>query len=345
MIKVGIVGAAGYGGSELLRLIQGHPLAEVSVAISQTYSGQPVTASLPGLIGRTELVFSGSDDWAKLQDCDVVFLAEENGKAMNQVAKLLQAGCKVIDLSADFRFRDVETYEAWYSPHNEPQLSKEAAYGLPEWNRETIQNARLVGNPGCFATAIQLALAPLIKHQLIRSESLIADGKSGISGAGRAKFAADYHFPEANENVSAYKIAGTHRHTPEVEESLSRIAGQPIQLSFTPHLVPMTRGILATCYADLIQGTSPGLVMAVYNEHYESEPFVHLVQNLPSTKMTIGTNNCLIGFGIDSRMNRITIVSCLDNLLKGMAGTALQNMNLMCGIDETAGLAMGGIWP
>ena len=264
---------------------------------------------------------------------------------MMQVPELLKNGCKLIDLSADFRFRNPATYSKWYSEHACPELTVAAAYGLPEWYREDIRVAQLVGNPGCYATAIQLALAPLLRHYLVQAETIIADGKSGISGAGRSKYAAEYHFPEANESVSAYKIAGTHRHTPEIEESMSHIACSNIQISFTPHLIPMTRGILATCYANLKTDTSDADILEVYNQHYKSEPFVHVVEGLPSTKQTLGSNNCLVGFAVDQRMNRITVISCLDNLFKGMSGAAIQNMNLMCGLDETCGLTMGGIWP
>ncbi len=347
MLKVGIVGASGYGGGELLRLLLRHPGVSLQLAVSKTYAGQPVSAAFPGLTGTTPLRFSSYGDGIEAAQCDVVLLAQENGKAMLTAPHLLDAGCKVVDLSADFRFRDPRQYEAIYkTPHVGGKWNDRAVYGLPELYRDTIRSAQLVGNPGCYATAGILSLAPLLSGRLVAPDSLIVDGKSGVSGAGRAKFGPDTHFSEINESVSAYKIAGTHRHTPEMEQALADLAGQPIALTFTPHLIPMTRGILATCYARLVAPISTTDLIARYEEFYHDAPFVSILSDgLPATKHTLGGNRCLIGLAVDPRTQRVTVVAALDNLVKGAAGQALQNMNLMCGLPETAGLEAGGIWP
>jgi N-acetyl-gamma-glutamyl-phosphate reductase len=347
MIEVGIVGASGYGGGELLRLLLRHPEVIVRKAVSETYAGKPVAAAFPGLNGQTGLTFSGYEDGVDLAQCEVVFLAQENGKAMLSAPHLLEAGCKVIDLSADFRFRDTALYKQWYGmDHAATRWSDRAVYGLPELHREAIRKATLVGNPGCYPTAAILALAPLLSRHLVEPNTLIVDAKSGVSGAGRAKFGLDYHFPEVNESVSAYKIAGTHRHTPEIEQELSRVARQELRLTFTPHLIPMTRGILATSYVTLRSPYSREGLLKIYQETYAGEPFVKVFEEgLPATKHTLGSNLCLIGLGVDTRTNRVTVVSAIDNLVKGAAGQAIQNMNLLCGFEETAGLDLGGVWP
>lgn len=346
MIEVAIVGASGYGGGELMRLLAAHPGARVRTAVSETYAGKPVSASFAGMAKRSELIFSSYGDGAEVAQCDVVFLAQENGKAMHTVPHLLEAGCKVVDLSADFRLRDVGLYQTWYKQeHVAAEWNAKAVYGLPERNGEAIKKAQLVGNPGCFPTASLLALLPLVEKGLIDSTSILIDAKSGVSGAGRSKWSQAYHFPEANENVSAYNIAGTHRHTPEIEQTLTQVAGREIALSFTPHLIPMTRGILATCYATLQEKGTREDLLKMYNAFYADAPFVAVREDLPTTKQTLGSNMCHIGLAVDARLNRVTIVSVIDNLVKGMAGQAIQNMNLMCGFDETDGLTMGGVWP
>ncbi|MCX6378757.1 MAG: N-acetyl-gamma-glutamyl-phosphate reductase [Armatimonadetes bacterium] len=350
-IDVGVVGASGYGGGELLRILATHPNVNLKAAVSGTYKGKPITASFPNLAGHLpNLVFSDYGDGAEIASCDVVFLAQDNGKAMLTAPHLLEAGCKIVDLSADFRFRDTATYEATYkTPHATPEWNARAVYGLPELFAEEIKGKRIVGNPGCYVTASTLALAPLLKHNLVTPSSVIVDAKSGVSGAGRAKFSLDYHYPEINESVSAYKIAGTHRHTPEIEMALSTFCGlSDFALTFTPHLIPMTRGILATAYANLINACSTTELLALYREFYAGMPFMVILDEgeLPATKHTLGSNRCHIGLGVDTRMNRVTVVSCIDNLVKGAAGQAVQNMNLICGFDETAGLLYaGGIAP
>ncbi len=346
MLKVAIVGASGYGGGELLRLLAAHPNARVSVAVSETYAGQPVSAAFPGLAKRSSLVFSRYGDGAEVAACDVVFLAQDNGKAMHLVPKLLEAGCKIVDLSADFRLKDTAEYETWYKTlHAAAEVNTEAVYGIPELHREAIQKARLVGNPGCFPTASLLALAPLLVNRLVRPDSLLIDAKSGVSGAGRSKWTQEYHFPELNESLSAYKVAGSHRHTAEIEQEASALAGQKILLTFTPHLIPMTRGILATCYATLTEKGTREDLLKMYSAFYADAPFVVVREDLPATKQTLGSNMCHIGLGVDARLNRVTIVAVIDNLGKGMAGQAIQNMNLMAGFEETAGLEAGGFWP
>lgn len=348
MIDVGVVGASGYGGGELLRLLARHPNARLTRAISNTYAGKPLASSFPGLTGISPLRFEEYGDGSGVAQCDVVFLAQENTKAMHTAPHLIEAGCKIVDLSADFRFRDGATYAKWYGQaHASPGLNAEAVYGLPELHKEAIRKARIIGNPGCHATAGILGLAPLMQAGLVAPESILIDSKTGVSGAGRAKFALDYHFPEINESVSAYKISGTHRHTPEIEMALGGLTGgTDLALTFTPHLIPMTRGILATCYATLLQAKSLDEVIELYTHFYADAPFVAIVtDHPPATKHTLGTNYCQIGLGVDTRNNRVTIVSCIDNLVKGAAGQAIQNMNLMCGFAETAGLDLGGIWP
>lgn len=348
MIEVGIVGASGYGGGELVRLLARHPEARLRCIVSETYAGQPLSAAFPGMAGATELRFVSDRDGEATSRCQVVFLAQENGVAMKAAPRLLDAGAKVVDLSADFRFRDAALYEAWYkTPHASVDRNADAVYGLPELNREQVRAAQLVGNPGCYATAAILGLAPLVKLGLVEPDSLVIDGKSGVSGAGRSKFGPDYHFPEINESVSAYKIAGTHRHTPEIEQALGSLSGvEDLRVSFTPHLIPMTRGILATCYARLHAPQTEESVRSAYAEFYRDAPFVVVTEGrLPATKHTLGTNYCHLGLAVDPRTRRVTVVAAIDNLVKGAAGQAIQNMNLMCGLNETTGLAIGGIWP
>ena len=348
MLQVGIVGASGYGGGELMRLLSRHSHARVGVAVSETYKGAPISTAWPGMAGQSDLRFQTYGDGAEVAQCDVVFLAMENGRAMDTAPHLLDAGCKVIDLSADFRFHDVGVYKTWYAKdHAAPEWAGRAVYGLPELNREATRSARIVGNPGCYPTASILGLAPLIAGGIVDLNSVIVDAKSGVSGAGRSKFALEYHYPEVNESVSAYKVAGTHRHTAEIEGALGTLAGADTPITFTPHLIPMTRGIMATCYATINSGQTAEDLLSVYTRHYAAHPFVVVLeQGLPATEHTLGSNRCHIGLAVDARMKRVTVVSVIDNLIKGMAGQAIQNMNLMCGFPETAGLDdIGGLWP
>jgi len=352
MVKVGIVGVTGYGGGELARLLSCHPQAAFTYAASGTYAGQPLHAALPGLRG-TGLTCEAFDAAVCADKCDLVFLAGEAGLAMQAAPLLLEQDKLVVDLSADFRLKSPSEYETWYDkPHTAPQLLDEAAYGLPELNKDKITRARLVANPGCHVTAAVLALAPLVQAMAIDPATIIIDSLSGVSGAGRAKFGLDYHFSEVNESMRPYGVGGVHRHTPEIEQSLSQIAGANVTVTFTPHLVPITRGILTTAYANLAepnQGAQDALARLhdLYTEFYQDAPFVFVLDagQFPATKHVQGTNNCHIGIAVDGRTNRVVVVSAIDNLGKGAAGQAVQNMNLMLGLPETMGLTGGAVWP
>ncbi|MCC6446422.1 MAG: N-acetyl-gamma-glutamyl-phosphate reductase [Armatimonadetes bacterium] len=348
MVRVGILKASGYGGGELLRLLAGHPQAQLAYVTSETYRGKSIADAFPGLKGVVDLPCEAFDLKAACESADCFFLTTSNGEAMKLAPSLLAAGKKVIDLSADFRFKSRETYEKWYEiEHQSPELLDEAAYGLPEINREAVMKARLVANPGCYVTASLLALLPLVSGKRVDPASLIVDAKSGVSGAGRSSFKLDYHFPELNESVRAYNIAGQHRHTPEIEQILSLAAGSKIILSFTPHLISITRGIHATCYADLSGRESTADLLALYSDFYSQAPFVVMLSEgeYPSTKSTFGSNFCQISLKVDERTNRVVVCSVLDNLVKGAAGQAVQNMNLMYGIEETAGLMLPAVFP
>ncbi len=344
MTDVAIVGASGYGGGELIRWLHRHPSVRIRALLSETYAGKSLSSAFPGTCGLSDLQFSHADDFSAAAHCDVVFLAGESGFAMCRAEPLLKAGCKVIDLSADFRFRDASDFEHWYGmPHANKALSGIATYGVPELNAKQIANAPLIGNPGCYATASILALAPLVKSKLIDLDSIVIDGKSGISGAGRSKADLGYRFAEANESVSAYKVGGTHRHTGEIEQELSKLSGESFNVSFTPHLIPMTRGILASCYASLCASCES--VQNLYKDFYADAPFIAIVDEPPATKHTLGSNMVHIAVFVDARTNRVSVFSALDNLGKGMAGQAIQNMNLMLGLPETTGLEVLPLWP
>ncbi|MBM3492876.1 MAG: N-acetyl-gamma-glutamyl-phosphate reductase [Armatimonadetes bacterium] len=350
MTNVAVLGASGYGGGELLRLLSGHPEVRIAIATSRTYAGKPVHSAFPSMAKRLDLTFTETASPEALATCPIVFLARDNGVAMREAPSLLEAGCKAIDLSADFRFRDTATYERFYKgPHAAPELTRGAVYGLPELHRADIRKARIVGNPGCYTTAAILGLAPLLAldraDPLVDRASIIVDAKSGASGSGRSRFGLATHFSEANENARAYNIAGAHRHTPEIEQELAEVAGGPIAITFTPHVVPMTRGIIATCYATLTRAVSTDDLLATYQASFADEPFVYATDGMPETKHTLGSNMLHIGLRVDARVKRVTVVSCLDNLGKGMAGQAVQNMNLLCGFAETAGLEASGLWP
>ncbi len=336
MIRVGIVGGTGYTGAELLRLLNGHPSVEVSVITSRADAGQRVADALPQLRGQTELVFEDPAE-ASLTACDLVFFATPNGAAMEQAPALLSADVRVIDLAADFRIKDLTLWERWYGMrHASPALVEEAVYGLPELNRAAIRRARLVANPGCYPTAITLALLPLIERKLIDVTHVIADGKSGVSGAGR-KANAGLLMAEVGESFKAYSVAG-HRHEPEIEETLRLATGAAMKLTFVPHLVPMVRGIEATVYAPL-ERTGVDL-LACYTARYSQEPFVDVMPaELPlETRSVRGTNVCRVTAMEPQGKGMVVVQSVIDNLVKGAAGQAIQNMNLMFGFPETAGL-------
>ena len=355
-LRAGIVGVSGYGGGELARLLLAHPQVALTYVTSGTYAGKPLRAALPG-IAPTDLTCEVFDPAACADKCDLVFLAGEAGLAMKVAPGLLEAGKKIVDLSADFRLKDPAVYKEWYkAEHTAPQLLEEAVYGLPELNADYIVEAQLIANPGCHVTAAVLALAPLLEGNFVLTNSLIVDSLSGVSGAGRSKFSLDYHFSEVNESMKPYGVGGIHRHTPEIEQALTEVEAYPVTLTFTPHLVPITRGILATSYATLSPSWSDmetvKLVTTLhefYQDYYadKNAPFVTILEpgQFPATKHVYGTNFCHIGLAVDKRTNRVIVVSAIDNLVKGAAGQAVQNMNLMCGFDETAGLTMSAVWP
>lgn len=346
MIKVGIVGASGYTGAELVRILVRHPAAEVEVLTSRSYAGQQMAAVFPHLAGFTDRVLAALNVEEMAARCDVVFTALPHGHAVPVAKVVLERRKKLIDLGADFRFRDAAVYEAWYRvAHEAPALLKEAVYGLPEFYRERLREASLVANPGCYPTATLLALVPLLRVGVIASEGLIVDAKSGVSGAGR-RLDLRTHYAEVNENVQAYNV-GIHRHTPEIEQELGAAAGVEVRVSFTPHLVPQTRGILATVYASLKEPLATGDLLAVYRDFYRGEPFVRVLPEgvLPQTKGVTGSNCAHLGAVADPRTGRAVLLAAIDNLVKGASGQAVQNMNLMFGLPETTGLDSAGIYP
>ncbi len=345
MIPVAIMGGSGYTGVELMRLIAGHPELELTAVSSDQFKGQAVDAVFGALEGAVELSFVGHDPQALAQQARLVFLAVPHKAAMAAAPGLLAAGAKVVDLSADFRIRDVAVYEQWYAPHTAPELLAEAVYGLPEFYREQVKAARLVANPGCYVTSVLVALAPLLRAGLVEPEGLIADSASGVSGAGRSAKLGLIH-GEVHENFKAYAVEG-HRHTPEMEQELSVAAGQPVRLTFTPHLLPMDRGILSTVYARPKGGADAAVVRACWQAAYGSEPFIRVLApgRLPATKEVRGTNRVQLGVAVDPRSGLIKLFSALDNLTKGASGQAVQNANLMLDLAETAGLGELGLTP
>lgn len=347
-IRVGIAGATGYGGIELIRLLGFHPEAEIVLAGTESYVGQELAAVYPHLRSRLNLLGREATGEALAAECDVVFTALPHGVPMKLAPAVLAAGKKLIDLGADFRLKDIAAYEAWYKvKHVAAELNTEAVYGLPELFREQIKGARLVGNPGCYPTSCALAAAPLLKEGVVESRGIIFDSKSGVSGAGRGANLG-VHFAEVNENFKAYNIAGGHRHTPEIEQTLSTLSGEPVVVSFTPHLVPMTRGILTTAYFNLKQDLTTEQAVELFTAFYAGEPFVRVrpVGELPMTKQVAGSNYCDIGVQVDRRTGRVLVISVIDNLVKGAAGQAIQNMNLLFGLPETTGLInVGPVYP
>jgi N-acetyl-gamma-glutamyl-phosphate reductase len=340
MIKVGIIGGTGYTGVELLRLLAQHPQAALNVITSRGEAGKRVSDLFPNLRGHVELAFSEPDAKA-LAACDVVFSATPNGVAMTHARALLAAGVKLIDLAADFRLKDVALWEQWYGmPHACTDLLGEAVYGL---NRAQIKKARLIANPGCYPTAVQLGFLPLVEQGLVDSQHLIADAKSGVSGAGRK---AEVHtlFAEAADNFKAYAVAG-HRHLPEIRQGLERAAGKAVGLTFVPHLTPMIRGIHATLYAR-IHDTRVDL-QALYAQRYAHEPFVDVLPpgSHPDTRSVRAANTCRIALHRPQGGDTLVVLSVIDNLVKGAAGQAVQNMNLLFGLPETTGLMQVPVLP
>ena len=342
-ISVGVVGGTGYTGVELLRLLCQHPAVRLHVITSRAEAGQRVADLYPNLRGRVDAQFS-APDIGELCQCDVVFFATPNGIAMESAPTLLEAGVKVIDLAADFRLRDPAAWERWYGmPHKCPDLLAEAVYGLPEVNRERIRTARLVANPGCYPTAVQLGFLPLVEQGMVDPSRLVADAKSGVSGAGRHA-RVDVLFSEAADSFKAYGVPG-HRHLPEITQGLTAVAGGPVGLTFVPHLVPMIRGIHATLYATLKD--PHGDLQALYEQRYANEPFVDVLPAgaHPETRSVRGANLCRIAVHRPQGGDTVVILSVIDNLVKGAAGQAVQNMNLLFGLPETQGLEQVALLP
>lgn len=336
MIRIGIVGGTGYTGVELLRLLARHPQAEVHAITSRKDAGTPVARMFPSLRGAFDLAFVEPSE-AKLASCDVVFFATPHGVAMNQARELVAAGARIIDLAADFRLSDAAAFERWYKlPHACPELLAEAVYGIPEMNREAIRGARIVGNPGCYPTAVQLGFLPLVEAGLVDTARLIADCKSGVSGAGR-KAELNLAFSETSDNFAAYGITG-HRHHAEIVQGLGRASATPVKVVFTPHLAPMIRGILATLYAPLRDRDVD--LQALYEKRYAGEPFIDVMPpgSLPDTRSVRASNVLRIAVHRPPDSDLALVLVVEDNLVKGAAGQAIQNMNLLFGLPETTGL-------
>jgi len=336
MIKAAIVGGTGYTGVELLRLLAAHPEVELKAITSRSEAGQAVADMFPNLRGHVDLAFCEPDQ-AGLTECDVVFFATPNGIAMQHAPELLDAGVRVIDLAADFRLKDPAEWAQWYGqPHVCPELLEEAVYGLPEVNRAQVARARLVANPGCYPTAVQLGFLPLLENNLVDISRLIADAKSGVSGAGRKANVATL-LGEASESFKAYAVPG-HRHLPEIRQGLQRATTSAVGLTFVPHLTPMIRGIHATLYAELTSKTAD--LQQLYESRYANEPFVDVLPagSHPETRSVRGANTCRLSIHQPQSGNTLVVLSVIDNLVKGAAGQAVQNMNIMFGLSETSGL-------
>lgn len=346
MLNVAIVGASGYTGLELLRILYSHPQVAVTCVTSERSAGKRIDEVFPTLRDRCSLVLENLEPVRVSQKADLVFTALPHKAAMAVMPTFMELGKTVIDLSADYRLSDAEVYGAWYEPHLNPDLLQSAAYGLPEIRRESIRGKKLVANPGCYPTSIILGLAPLLKNNMIDLKSIIADSASGVTGAGRGA-KVDSLYCEVNEGYKAYGVGGVHRHTPEIEQELSWLAGEKVTLTFTPHLVPMDRGILSTIYATPRKGVTTEELNELYRSFYAEEPFVRVLPqgSLPSTSFVRGSNFCDIAPVVDKRTGRIIVVSAIDNLMKGASGQAVQNMNIVCGFYESAGLSGLALFP
>lgn len=336
MVEVGIIGASGYSGAELMRLLSSRPDVHIAKAIAGTSAGKRVDELYPGFTSVVDLKFE-SFNADQLEGLDVVFIALPSSEAMNIVPQLLNRVGRIIDLGGDFRLPTPDLYEQFYlHKHTAPSLLSEAVYGLPELNKPQIADAHLVANPGCYPTSAILPLLPLLKSGLISSKGIVINSLSGVSGAGRSA-SVEMSFAEVNENIRAYKI-GNHQHIPEIQSVLEQATGQRVGLSFVPHLVPITRGIYSTIHADLVVSTTAGDVNEVYREFYADAPFIRIRQTIPQVKDVVMTNFCDIAFFIEPRTNQLIITSTIDNLVKGAAGQAIQNMNIMLGLPEETGL-------
>ena len=346
MMKAGIMGATGYAGGELARLLLQRDDVEITWYGSKSYVGQKYASVFKNMVQFADDACMDDNMEALAEQVDVIFTATPQGFCASLMNEEVLSKAKVIDLSADYRIKDVAVYEKWYKiEHKTPEYIKEAVYGLPEINRDKIRDARLIANPGCYPTCSFLSVYPLVKEGLIDPNTVIIDAKSGTSGAGRgAKI--DNLYCEVNESIKAYGV-GVHRHTPEIEEQLSLAAGKPVTISFTPHLVPMNRGILVTAYGTLLKSVTYEDVKAVYDKYYENEYFVRVLDRdeVPQTKWVEGSNFVDVNFKIDPRTNRIVMMGAMDNLVKGAAGQAIQNMNIMFGLPENQGLKLVPMFP
>jgi len=344
-MRIGIVGASGYTGVELARLLCSCPDVKLTVATSRQYKGKKLAEVYPSLAGMVDIVCEDQQIEELAERADLFFTAVPHQTAMAIVPDLIRAGKKVVDLSADFRIHDAAVYEKWYQKHTAQEYIAEAIYGLPELHRQQIASARLVANPGCYPTSVILGVAPLLQVGVIEPETLIVDSKSGASGAGRLAQTGTL-FCEVAEGFKAYKVAA-HRHTPEMEQEISALCKKPVTISFTPHLLPISRGILSTIYATMSKSMTDDEVYELYRNFYKDEPFVRLCEPgvFPATQFVRGSNFCDLGFKLDSRTGRIVVLAAIDNLVKGAAGQAVQNMNLMCGLPETRGLLGVPLFP
>ncbi len=339
MIKAGIIGATGYAGVELLRILSTHPYAQVSAVSSVSFEGKPISEVYPNLCGIRDDMLGDEDD--VIQNSEVVFAAMPHGLSEPLARKCVDAGKKFIDLGADFRLTSPEEYEQWYGlSYKDPALHSKAVYCIPELHRASAAGKEIIANPGCYPTSIALGLAPAVKEGIVRVNSVIIDSKSGATGAGRG-LAQNTHYPDCNEAFAPYKVA-SHRHTPEIEQTLSELAGEEVKITFVPHLLPVNRGIVSTMYADLKKKMGLEEVHRLYQEFYKDERFVRVMEpgkiaNLRNVKYS---NYCDISLHTDERTGRLIVVSTIDNMVKGAAGQAIQNMNLMFGLDESAGLKM-----
>ncbi|MBM7623435.1 N-acetyl-gamma-glutamyl-phosphate reductase [Sporohalobacter salinus] len=346
MIKVGVIGATGYAGAELVRLLANHSKVEIEFVTSRSFIGRNISEIYPALTGSVDLKCEELDIKRQSKKVDVVFTALPHGVSMSVVPKLLKENVKVIDLSGDYRYNSQQRYEDWYQEkHESPDLINKAVYGLPELYKAKIKVSNFIANPGCYPTSATLALAPVVKKEIIDSRSIIIDAKSGMTGAGR-KPSRVTHFSEVAESFKAYKVA-EHRHTSEIEQNLMNLASEEVMLSFTPHLVPIKRGIMSTIYVDLIQDIGSSELIELYQKFYSQAPFVRVRQKeeMPEVKEVTGSNYCDLGFKVDKRTDRLIIVSVIDNLVKGASGQAIQNLNLIFNLEEKEGLDFAGIIP
>ncbi|NLL07244.1 MAG: N-acetyl-gamma-glutamyl-phosphate reductase [Clostridiaceae bacterium] len=345
MINVGIIGATGYVGIEIVRLLQNHPEINITSVISQSFVGKKISDVYPNLRNVFDMECEGLDIDRISEKADIFITALPHGVSKEVIPKLVEKNKRIIDHSGDFRYKCVEVYEKWYNAkHGMPELLDISVYGLPELHREAIKTAKIVGNPGCYPTCSILGIAPLISNNLIDKKNIIIDAASGVSGAGR-NTELPYSFCECTENFKAYKVSN-HRHTSEIEQELSLLAGEQIFVSFTPHLAPMKRGMLSTIYANLSCEKSASELIELYKEFYKGEYFVRILEegNLPETKHVAGSNYIDIGIVVDKRLNRVIILSAVDNLGKGAAGQAVQDLNIMCDLPEHTGLVTPGLY-